>query len=89
VLSEIDGPVVVVNINRPDVRNAVDRPTAQALTDAFEQSRRTIGWRSLCSRVPDALANEAALGLEVIRSGETRAGAARFAAGEGRHGAGV
>jgi enoyl-CoA hydratase len=37
----------------------------------------------------DALANEAALGLAVIRSGETRAGAARFAAGEGRHGAGV
>jgi enoyl-CoA hydratase len=37
----------------------------------------------------DALANEARLGLDVIRSGETRAGAERFAAGEGRHGAGV
>ena len=37
----------------------------------------------------DALANEAALGLDVIRSGETLAGAARFAAGEGRHGSGV
>ena len=37
----------------------------------------------------DALANETALGLEVIRSGETQAGAARFASGEGRHGAGV
>jgi len=34
----------------------------------------------------DALANETALGLEVIRSGETQEGAARFAAGEGRHG---
>jgi enoyl-CoA hydratase len=34
-----------------------------------------------------ALANETALGLEVIRSGETYAGASRFAAGEGRHGA--
>jgi len=33
-----------------------------------------------------ALARERALGLEVIRSGETQAGAARFAAGEGRHG---
>lgn len=34
----------------------------------------------------EALSHEAALGLEVIRSGETRAGAARFAAGAGRHG---
>jgi enoyl-CoA hydratase len=35
----------------------------------------------------EALANETALGLATIRSGETREGAARFAAGEGRHGA--
>ena len=28
-------PVVVVTINRPEVRNAVDRPTAAALADAF------------------------------------------------------
>jgi enoyl-CoA hydratase len=34
----------------------------------------------------DALANETARGLETIRSGETLAGAARFAAGKGRHG---
>jgi enoyl-CoA hydratase len=34
----------------------------------------------------DALANETAFGLETIRSGETQAGAARFAAGKGRHG---
>ena len=34
----------------------------------------------------DALANETSLGLAVIRSGETQAGAARFARGEGRHG---
>jgi enoyl-CoA hydratase len=33
-----------------------------------------------------ALANELRLGLEVIRSGETRAGAQRFAGGAGRHG---
>jgi enoyl-CoA hydratase len=37
----------------------------------------------------DALANETVHGLEVIRSGETQAGAARFASGEGRHGTGV
>jgi enoyl-CoA hydratase len=34
----------------------------------------------------DALLNETRLGLEVIRSGETREGAGRFAAGAGRHG---
>lgn len=34
----------------------------------------------------DALARETELGLEVIRSGETREGASRFAAGRGRHG---
>jgi enoyl-CoA hydratase len=33
-----------------------------------------------------ALARETELGLETVRSGETRAGAARFAAGAGRHG---
>ena len=35
----------------------------------------------------DALARETELGLDVVRSGETQAGAARFAAGAGRHGA--
>jgi enoyl-CoA hydratase len=34
----------------------------------------------------DALRRETELGLETIRSGETQAGAARFAAGAGRHG---
>jgi enoyl-CoA hydratase len=34
----------------------------------------------------DALANETRLGLVPIRSGETQAGAARFAGGAGRHG---
>lgn len=30
-----DGPVTIVGINRPEVRNAVDRVTAEALADAF------------------------------------------------------
>ena len=34
----------------------------------------------------DALINETRRGLDVIRSGETLAGATRFAAGAGRHG---
>ena len=35
VLVEHDGPVTVVTIDRPEVRNAVDRPTADALAEAF------------------------------------------------------
>lgn len=32
---EHDGPVAIITIDRPEVRNAVDRPTADALADAF------------------------------------------------------
>lgn len=35
VRTEINGPVWTVIIDRPDVRNAVDGPTARALADAF------------------------------------------------------
>jgi enoyl-CoA hydratase len=34
---ETDGPVVTVTIDRPEVANAVDRPTANALADAFRR----------------------------------------------------
>jgi enoyl-CoA hydratase len=34
---EIDGPVVVVTIDRPEVAHAIDRPTAEALADAFRR----------------------------------------------------
>jgi enoyl-CoA hydratase/carnithine racemase len=34
---EPDPPVVVVTIDRPDVANAVDRPTAEVLVDAFRR----------------------------------------------------
>ena len=36
--------------------------------------------------LPEALANETALGLAVVESGETQQGASRFSAGHGRHG---
>lgn len=36
VLTEIDGPVLTITLNRPEKRNAVDRPTANALRQAFE-----------------------------------------------------
>ncbi|MGB5748180.1 MAG: enoyl-CoA hydratase-related protein, partial [Desulfobacterales bacterium] len=32
---EKDGPVTVVTLSRPEVRNAVDRETAEKLSDAF------------------------------------------------------
>ena len=34
---EIDGPVAIVTIDRPAVRNAVDGPTAAALAEAFRR----------------------------------------------------
>jgi enoyl-CoA hydratase len=37
VLTERDGPVLIVTINRPEARNAVDRPTAEALANAFRE----------------------------------------------------
>ncbi len=33
----VDGPIVVVTIDRPEVANAIDRPTAEALADAFRR----------------------------------------------------
>jgi enoyl-CoA hydratase len=34
---ETDGRVVVITIDRPDVANAIDRPTAEALADGFRR----------------------------------------------------
>jgi enoyl-CoA hydratase len=34
---ETDGPVAVISIDRPEVRNAVDSPAAAALTEAFRR----------------------------------------------------
>ncbi len=34
---DCDGPIAVVTIDRPEVRNAVDGPTAAALADAFRR----------------------------------------------------
>ena len=35
VLTEQRGPILIVTINRPEVRNAIDGPTANALAEAF------------------------------------------------------
>lgn len=41
VRTETQGPVLVVTIDRPEVRNAVDRPTAEALAEAFRNFEST------------------------------------------------
>lgn len=74
----------------------------QALAEATALAHQIGAFPQLCMRndrlssyrqwghdVVDALTIETRLGLEVIASGETVAGAARFAAGAGRHGADV
>jgi enoyl-CoA hydratase len=70
-----------------------------ALDDALAVARQLAAFPQVCLRsdrlsayeqwsmdVDAALRNETRRGLEVIRSGETLAGASRFIAGEGRHG---
>lgn len=34
---ETDGPIATITLDRPEVRNAVDRPTAEALAEAFRR----------------------------------------------------
>ena len=46
---EHDERVTIVTIDRPEVRNAVDRPTAEALADAFREFARTTITMSRCS----------------------------------------
>jgi enoyl-CoA hydratase/carnithine racemase len=86
---------------RMGIANRLCEPGA-ALESAVTLARQIAAFPQMCMRsdrrssyeqwdmsLDDALANETRLGLEVVRSGETLAGAARFAAGEGRHGSGV
>ncbi len=79
--------------------NRVSEP-GKALADAVALAHQLAGFPQLCMRNDRrsmleqwgfdhdaALRNEGRLGLETIRSGETVAGAMRFAGGDGRHGA--
>lgn len=50
------------------------------------RSDRRSSYQQWSLPLDEALANETELGRNVIRSGETQAGASRFAAGHGRHG---
>ncbi|MEM7097248.1 MAG: crotonase/enoyl-CoA hydratase family protein [Pseudomonadota bacterium] len=71
----------------------------ESLSEAITLAEQLSNFPQMCMRndrrsayeqwehnLPDALKLETEYGLEVIRSGETRAGAERFASGKGRHG---
>ncbi len=68
---------------------AAAKQLARELT-AFPQrclrSDRLSAYEQWSLDLPGAITNEYRLGMETIRSGETQEGAARFAAGAGRHG---
>ncbi len=57
-----------------------------ALPQACMRSDRRSAYEQFGMNLEDALGNEFALGMSTIESGESFAGAARFAAGAGRHG---
>jgi enoyl-CoA hydratase len=70
---ERNGPVTTVILSRPEARNAVDRPTAEALVAAF--------------RAFDEEPEAAAAVLWGEGGHFCAGGVARFQAGAGRHGA--
>lgn len=95
-----DGPVRIVTIERPEVRNAVDEPTRRALAEAVALAKDLAALPQRCLRSDrrsaieqwslgwrEAMLNEFHRGMTVIGSGESKDGATRFAAGAGRHGA--
>ena len=88
----------MVQAQRIGLANRLTEP-GKALDGALELARSLCQFPQLCMRndrlssyqqwgmsLDDAIANETRLGREVIRSGETREGARRFASGKGRHG---
>ncbi len=91
--------VSAVEAERIGLVNRLAEP-GQALNDALTlaehlatlpqnclRSDRMATYQQWSMKLGEALSMEAELGLATIRSGETQAGAARFADGAGRHGA--
>src|SRR5207247_252003 len=83
VLFDTDGEVAVVTINRPEVRNAVDDPTAAALVEAF---RRFDAEEGLAVAVLTGAGGTFCAGadLKAVASGQRRRGAAVWTTAESR-----
>src|SRR2546426_12709986 len=83
VLFDTDGEVAVVTINRPEVRNAVDDPTAAALVEAF---RRFDADEGLAVAVLTGAGGTFCAGadLKAVASSQRERGAAVWATAEGR-----
>src|SRR5882724_6234811 len=83
VLFDTDGEVAVVTINRPEVRNAVDDPTAAALVEAF---RRFDADEALAVAVLTGAGGTFCAGadLKAVASGQLRRGAAVWTTAESR-----
>ena len=81
VLFDTDGEVAVVTINRPEVRNAVDDPTAAALVEAF---RRFDADEGLAVAVLTGAGGTFCAGadLKAVAAGQLRRGALIDALGE-------
>jgi len=58
-----------------------------ALPQTCMRSDRLSSYEQWSLALPDAVRNEFRRGMQVIETGETAAGARRFASGQGRHGA--
>jgi enoyl-CoA hydratase len=73
---EVDGPVAIVTIDRPEVRNAVDGPTAEALAAAF---RRFDGDDALAAAVLTGAAGTFCAGADLKSVSDGRGNAVRTA----------
>jgi enoyl-CoA hydratase len=68
-----------------DEAEALARTIAAFPPNCVRSDRRS-AWEGMGVPMPDAIANEFALGMTTIDTGESQEGAGRFAAGAGRHG---
>ena len=95
------GPVSVVTINRPEVANAIDRPTAAALADVFRRFEAdeslhvavlTGANGTFCAgeqwslSLSEAIANEYDHGMRTLSTGEMLRGLDRYGSGRWRSG---
>lgn len=75
-------------VPRGEARRAAEKLAAEiaAFPQLCLRADRRSAYEQAGLDLPAALATELRLGREVLASGESRAGAARFASGQGRHG---